>query len=178
MSDPYISEIRMVGYTFAPKNWANCDGSLLPIASHTALFSLIGTAYGGDGRTTVGLPNLGGRAAMQFGSGPGLTPRSRGQAVGAPSVTLSKSMMPSHFHLMVGDSTATGQTGPVGNPFGKISVGGPAAKKAYASGETTDATLASQSIGNTGGGQAHQNMQPFQAIRFIICLNGVYPSRN
>ncbi len=178
MSDPYTSEIRMVGFTFAPRNWANCDGTILLISSNVALFSLIGATFGGDGRTNFGLPSMGGRAAMQFGQGPRLRNRVWGEAGGAAFVILNQTMMPSHAHPLAGNPDVTGKTDPVGNAFGKISVGGPAAKKAYASGQTPNVALASASIGTAGVGQSHQNMQPFQVVRFIICLNGVYPTRN
>ena len=149
--EPFIGEIRMVGFNFAPRGWAKCDGQLLPISQYNALFSLLGTQYGGDGRTTFGLPDLRGRFAMHQGSGSGLTTRVMGQKIGTETETLTIGQIPSHDHT----TTSCG------------------ASQSYAS-STTDAVQ----IANVGGGQAHNNMPPFQVVNYVIALEGLYPSRN
>ena len=171
MSEPFIAAIRIFGANFAPRNWAFCNGQILPIAQNTALFALVGTTYGGDGRTTLGLPDLQGRAPMHPGNGPGLTPRQLGQKSGTSAVTLTTPQLPTHSHNLQGsdqDATAT-------DPSGNI----PAITRedTYSSGGTTT-PLGSGSLGSTGGGSAHNNMQPFIALYFIIALTGIFPSRN
>ena len=169
MSEPFIAEIRIFAGNFAPRGWAFCNGQLLPISQNTALFSLIGTTYGGDGRTTTGLPDLEGRAPMHAGHGPGLTNRRLGEKVGAESVVLDEEQMPSHTHQLVGTEEDIDASSPVDNYLG---VG----NDLYS---TSDgATLAGSSLPNTGGSQAHNNMQPYLALNFIIALQGIYPSRS
>ncbi len=174
MSEPFIAEIRIFAGNFAPRSWAFCDGQLLPIAQNTALFSLIGTTYGGDGRTTTALPNLQGRAPMHPGRGPGLTARRIGQKTGVETVTLPEAQMPSHSHAFRADGSTGGPLGgganasdPVGNYLG-------ASVKYHASGTNTNMTA----LTNTGGTQPHDNMQPYIAMNFIIALQGLYPSRS
>lgn len=174
MSEPFIAEIRIFAGNFAPRSWAFCDGQLLPIAQNTALFSLIGTTYGGDGRTTTALPNLKGRAPMHPGRGPGLTNRNLGQAGGVEEVVLNETQIPSHTHtLHAGGNTAAGVVAaPAGNTIGFA---------ASAMGYATSANLtsmSSSSLANSGGSQGHNNMQPFLTINFIIALQGLYPSRS
>lgn len=177
MSEPFIAEIRIFAGNFAPRGWAFCNGQLLPISQNTALFSLIGTTYGGDGRTTTALPNLQGRAPMHPGSGPGLTSRRLGQRGGVEMVTLSEAQMPSHLHTSAGcvDAPANQKT-PVNNsPAEELDnvtatyvddVDSPAGRM--------DANTAR----NSGGSQDHNNMQPFLTLNFIIALVGLYPSRS
>jgi microcystin-dependent protein len=171
MSDPFIAEIKIFAGNFAPRGWAFCDGQLVQISQNTALFSLIGTIYGGDGRTTCGLPNLQGRAPMHPGRGPGLTPRSIGQRGGVEQVTLTQNQLGSHTHPLRAldddpnsDSLASGVAASAGDP-------------AFA-GPANLVTMASGSLASTGGGQPHANVQPFLVLNFIIALVGVYPSRS
>lgn len=173
MADPFIGEIRMFACNFAPQTWAFCNGQLLPIAQNTALFSILGTTYGGDGRTTVGLPNLQGRAPMHYGHGPGLTQRRLGQAGGTSDVTLTADNMPSHTHTVRGVAAPASSFGPgtTGSAVLARSVGG----AAYTSGSASD-ELAAAAVGNTGGGQAHTNLQPYQVVSFCIALQGLFPS--
>lgn len=176
MSEPFIGEIRIVGFTFPPRSWADCDGQLLPIAQNTALFSLLGTTYGGDGRTTFGLPDLRGRLPMHLGSGPGLTSRSQGSFSGSETNTLSINQTPSHNHTgTVVSSTAEGDRT---DPAGAYPARPEDPVQPYAG--TTGGTMASGGvqIGNTGGGQAVNNMPPFLVVRFVIALAGLFPSRN
>jgi len=173
MSEPFIAEIRIFAGNFAPRSWAFCDGQLLPIAQNTALFSLIGTTYGGDGRTTTALPNLQGRAAMHPGRGPGLTSRRLGERLGTESVTLSEAQIPAHSH--------TWRTFPKpGNnvdPENKLLAEGLGVNPFTSKVDPTTA-MNSATIGSTGGSQAHNNMQPYLAINYIIALQGLYPSRS
>ena len=173
MSEPFIAEIRIFAGNFAPRGWAFCNGQLLPIAQNTALFSLIGTTYGGDGRTTTALPNLKGRAPMHPGRGPGLTSRRLGQRGGTEMVSLSEAQMPNHTHTINGQSGVANSNDPA-NRLWSRPFGGPVL---YAAPGTTVA-MASQTTVNTGGSQPHNNLQPFLAMNFIIALVGLYPSRS
>lgn len=173
MSEPFIAEIRIFAGNFAPRGWAFCNGQLLPISQNTALFSLIGTTYGGDGRSTTALPDLAGRAPMHPGRGPGLTDRRLGQRGGVETVTLTEAQMPNHDHTALAHiAPATAFTPEAGTSCLARSVGG----NAYST-QAPDVELAEQSLLNAGGSQAHNNMQPFLAINFIIALVGLYPSR-
>ncbi len=172
MSEPFIAEIRIFAGNFAPRGWAFCDGQLLPIAQNTALFSLIGTTYGGDGRTTTALPDLQGRAPMHAGRGPGLTSQRLGQRGGAENVTLSESQMAGHSHQMMASPSPGEQPGPAGNALAR-SVGGSAYGPA-----NNPVPFSEDTMPATGGGQAHDNMQPYLTINFIIALTGLYPSRS
>jgi len=174
MSEPFIAEIRIVGFNFAPRGWAFCDGQLLPISQNTALFSLIGTTYGGDGRTTTALPNLQGRAPMHPGRGPGLTERQLGERGGAETVTLTEAQMPSHPHTLRAANTPGGQVqAPAASRTYARSAGGNAY---HASSSPVD--LAGEAVASAGGGQAHDNMQPFLTMNFVIALQGLFPSRS
>ncbi|MEM7033147.1 MAG: tail fiber protein [Chloroflexota bacterium] len=168
MSEPFIAEIRIFAGNFAPRGWAFCDGQLLPIAQNTALFSLIGTTYGGDGRTTTALPNMQGRAPMHPGRGPGLTSRRLGEKVGAEIVTLSEAQIPSHNHTM---RAYTQNPAVTAVPSSIESINDPT----FAT--TSDVDMASESLSTTGGGQAHSNVQPFLTLNYIIALQGLFPSR-
>lgn len=171
MSEPFIAEVRIFAGNFAPRGWAFCDGQLLPIAQNTALFSLIGTTYGGDGRTTTALPNLQGRAPMHPGRGPGLTARQLGQRTGVETVSLSQAQIPSHTHTLRGNS----QRGGTGSPSQAVLDN--SSMPAYGS-ATNLTSMNSNTVARTGGGQDHLNMQPFLSINFIISLQGLYPSRD
>ena len=172
MSEPFIGQIVMFGGNFAPRGWALCDGQLLAVSQNDALFSLLGTIYGGDGRTTFGLPDLRGRLPMHWGSGPGLTPRSIGQKGGAETVTLTSNQMPSHTHAL----QASASNGNTDEPVGNVLADG-RRDDIYAGGNASVAMNAS-SVVATGGSQSHNNLQPFQCVNFIIALYGIYPSRS
>lgn len=171
MSDPFIAEVRIWAGNFAPRGWAFCNGQLLPLAQNTALFSIIGTTYGGDGRTTLALPDLQGRAPMHPGNGPGLTARRLGEKGGVEMVNLSPEQMPAHNHTMQAQS----RPGDLSDPAGRVLArsGG----NAYHAADTT-VQMAPQTLANSGGSASHNNMQPFLTLTFIIALVGLYPSRN
>jgi len=175
MSEPFIAEIRIFAGNFAPRSWAFCDGQLLPVAQNTALFSLIGTTYGGDGRTTMALPNLQGRAPMHPGRGPGLTSRRLGEKLGVETVTLTEAQIPSHSHTARANSSS-GNAG--AGPSEKNSLGRSRGGDIYQSNTAANLTdMATEAVSATGGAQAHENMQPFLAMNYIIALQGLYPSR-
>lgn len=172
MSEPFIAEIRIFAGNFAPRGWAFCNGQLLPISQNTALFSLIGTTYGGDGRTTMALPDLQGRAPMHPGRGPGLSSRSLGESSGVETVTLTEAEVPNHTHAMNASPSPGEAPSAAGNALAR-GVGG----SLYGNAASL-VDLASQALPSAGGGQAHNNMQPFLAMNFIIALVGLYPSRS
>jgi len=167
MSEPFIAQITMFAGNFAPRGWAFCDGQLLAISSNQALFSLLGTTYGGDGRVTFGLPDLRGRFPMHPGNGPGLTPRTQGRGGGTETNTLNVNQLPAHSHAMNLVSASEGeQTSPVGNSLAITE------DRNYATGTGSGLTE------NTGGGQSVNNIPPFNTVRFIIALQGIFPSRS
>ena len=172
MSEPFIAEIKIFAGNFAPRNYAFCDGQVLSIAQNTALFSLIGTTYGGDGRTTTALPNLQGRSPMHPGFGPGLTTRRLGQRGGTETVTLSVNQMAKHTHFLRATVSRGASGQPGGNAFNR-SVG----DTAYHT-PTNLTGMSASMAANTGSGQAHNNVQPFLTLNFIIALAGLYPSRS
>jgi microcystin-dependent protein len=176
MSEPFIAEIRIFAGNFAPRGWAFCNGQLLPIAQNTALFSLIGTTYGGDGRTTTALPNLQGRSAMHAGRGPGLTERRLGQRGGVETVTLSEAQMPNHDHELV----AAPQPASLFSPNANASAIARANGNAYQTDGSNNLVPLKQpeTVGNTGGSSLHNNVQPYLTLNYIIALQGVYPSRD
>lgn len=175
MSDPFLAEIRIFAGDFAPRNWATCDGQIMPISQNTALFSLIGTTYGGDGKSNMGLPDLQGRAPMHPGDGPGLTDRVLGEEVGEDTVTLIEAEIPVHSHALRATTTTAVAGGPdVMSALAKTSV----RDKFYQSNTTTNlVALATPAVSNTGGGLPHANMQPYLAVTFIIALQGNFPQR-
>jgi microcystin-dependent protein len=176
MSEPFVAEIRIFAGNFAPRSWAFCDGQLLPVSQNTALFSLIGTTYGGDGRSTTALPNLQGRAPMHPGRGPGLTSRRLGQRGGVEMVTLTEAQMPNHTHTMAGSRSRTNLQAPGPDRSLGVTL---ATGNAYQSDTSSSiVSLNSSALTNTGGSQAHNNMQPFIAMNYIIALQGLYPSRS
>jgi microcystin-dependent protein len=172
-ADSFVGEIMMFAGNFAPQGWAFCDGQLLPIAQYQALFSLLGTYYGGNGQTTFALPDLRGRLPMHTGSGPGpgLSPRSLGETGGAETVTLISTQMPAHTHSLQVDSA----NGTTASPGGALLARDPAGTPAY--GVNATAALSAQAIATAGGSQPHQNMPPFLAINYCISLQGIYPTR-
>jgi microcystin-dependent protein len=176
MSEPFIAEIRIFAGNFAPRGWAFCNGQLLPIAQNTALFSLVGTIYGGDGRTTFGLPDMQGRAPMHPGGGPGLTPRRLGERGGATTVTLSEAQMPSHTHGLRASSVATDEEG-TSNPANTVTGVTDLSDAIYAPAASLT-SMHPAALTSVGNGQAHENMQPFLTINFIIALVGLFPSRS
>ncbi len=175
MSDPFIAEIKMAGFNFAPRGYAFCDGSLLPISQNTALFSLLGTTYGGNGTTTFGLPNLIDRAALHKGQGNGLSDYLLGESAGATAVTLNTNQLPGHTHSVGCVTTTASLPSPIGNLWAPASGRTPAPR--YQSG-APNAAMSNAAVGNTGGSVPHQNMQPYLGINFIIALQGIFPSRS
>lgn len=171
--DPFIGEIRMFAGNFAPRGWAFCDGQLLAISSNSALFSLLGTTYGGDGRTTFALPDLRGRVAIHPGSGPGLSTYRQGAIGGTETNTLLVSQMPSHSHTV----NAVDDDGNASVPNGNVPAGTKVLDQEYSS-DTPNATMGNNMINNTGGGQPVNNIQPYATVQFIIALEGTYPSRS
>lgn len=175
--DPFIGMIVMFGGNFAPRGWAFCDGQLLAISQNTALFSILGTTYGGDGRTTFGLPDLRSRVPMHMGTGPGLTNRRLGEKSGIEAVTLAQANLPSHSHsvnanLALG-GVAAGTT--LNGNFLADTVSVPIAATAAGTGNLDGLEV---TLGNTGGNQSFSIVQPFQVVNFIIALQGTFPSRS
>lgn len=180
MSEPFVGEIRQFPYSFSPHNFAYCAGQLMPIQQNTALFSLLGVNYGGNGTTNFALPNLQGRAMMHQGNGPGLTPRVTGEADGTASVTLNQTEMPEHNHLMTvkmaGGSKVTASGS--GSYLSQSMLTASAPQLAYSSSTANLVPLSPTMLGVAGGGGAHENRQPFLVIPFCIALFGMFPSRN
>ncbi len=174
MSTPFLGQIIRFGGNFAPRGWAFCDGQLLPIAQNTALFSLLGTTYGGDGRTTFALPNLQGRVPIHPGTGPGLATYKLGQKGGQENVVLTTDQIPSHNHLVECVSSEGNHT----SPDGAIPGSETAASVDFWSDADSNGTMRSDMIKNGGGGQSHNNMQPYLVVNYIIALQGTYPSRS
>ena len=174
MSDPFIGEIRLFGFNFAPQGWAQCNGQLLQISQNTALFSILGVTYGGDGRTTFALPNLQGRSALSAGQGPGLSSRVLGQSGGEAAVTLTSGEIPQHTHTAAASTNLGDQASPA-NTLWATGAGG-RGQNFYASG--ADVAMSSQAIGPAGGGQPHNNLPPYLALNFCIALQGVFPPRS
>jgi microcystin-dependent protein len=171
-AEPYIGQIMPFAGTFAPSGWALCDGSLLPISQYSALFSLIGTYYGGDGQTTFALPDLRSRVPIHQGQGPGLSSYVIGQNGGAEAVTLTTAQLPAHTHPTMGNSDA----GTSPDPTGGVWASGPTST--YIAGASANTNMNPTSISGSGGGQAHDNMLPYLALNFCIALEGIYPSQS
>jgi microcystin-dependent protein len=169
MASPFLGEIRPVSFNFAPRGWAFCNGQILSIQQNTALFSLLGTTYGGDGVTTFALPDLRGRVPISAGQGPGLSPYTEGETAGVETVTLQVNQLPAHTHAIK-----------IANPSTSTSPAGlyPAVTSRLIYNSTPDVFLNPASVGFTGGSQPHNNRQPYLAISFIIALQGIFPSRN
>jgi microcystin-dependent protein len=173
--DQFVGEIRAVAFNFAPKGWALCDGQLMLISQNTALFSLLGTMYGGDGRSTFALPNLQGSAPMNQGTGPGLTGRTMGEASGSSTVTLLTTEMPSHTHSVMNAAASNTAIPATNTVFGG---GGRGKESAYAPASQSAAVLFNpQAVGIAGGSQPHNNMPPYLTLNFVIALQGNFPPR-
>lgn len=171
MSEPFIGEVKMFAGSFAPRGWAFCDGQVLPISQNTALFSLLGTNYGGDGRSTFALPNLGNRMPMGAGNGPGLTPRVLGESGGAATVALTTSQIPAHSHQLRGTTAAaTDKTPSVALALAVTPT------NVYRS--PTNLVASAAPLLSSGGGQPHPNQQPYLKVGFIIALQGIFPARS
>ncbi len=170
---PYIGEIKMFAGNFAPSGWAKCEGQLLPIAQNTALFSLLGTTYGGNGTTNFALPDLRGRVPLGSGTGPGLSPKSLGQKAGTESNTISVAQMPAHNHTI----NAVIADGNQSTPTGNLLAGTKLLDPEYSNASNTT-IMNSAMVNNTGNDQSINNMQPYLPVTFIIALVGIYPSAN
>lgn len=175
MADPFVAEIRIFPFNFAPKGWAFCDGQLLPISQNTALFSLLGTTYGGDGKSTFALPDLQGSAAMHPGQGQGLSLYDLGQVGGSETVTLLVSEIPSHAHGVGRALNDAGNSISPSNAIWSQSAAGRGGAALYQNGSPTG-PVQLQSLGFTGGGLPHNNMQPYLTLNFCIALQGVFPA--
>lgn len=172
MADPFVAEIRMYSFNFAPKGWAFCNGQLLPISQNTALFSLLGTNYGGDGKATFGLPNFQGSAPMFWGQGPGLTDRVIGETAGSDSVTLLVTEMPAHSHgIGVGTGNPAESNTPLNNVLSITN------RPVFTAANVAGGTMSLNTLGNTGGSQPHNNMQPYLTVNFCIAMQGIFPPR-
>ena len=172
MSSPFVAEIRIFACNFAPTGWAFCNGQLLPISQNTALFSLLGTTYGGDGKSTFGLPAMQGNAPMHPGQGPGLSAHFLGEADGVETVTLLQSEIPSHNHLLTADLVDVADTNvPSPNASFALSSGGTLYQAA------SNVQLSPSALAQVGGSQPHNNMQPYVTLNFCIALQGVFPPR-
>lgn len=171
MSEPFLAEIRIVGFNFAPRGWAFCDGQILPINQNQSLYSLLGTTYGGDGRTTFALPDLRGRTPIHVGQSDSGFTHMLGQKSGEETHTLSANEMPMHDHALQASNDPGDQNSPGGNLFAN------AGTNLYAA-PSNLVNLNANTVSNVGGGQAHDNMQPYIALNFCIALQGLFPSRN
>jgi microcystin-dependent protein len=171
MSEPFIGEIRMFAGNFAPRSWALCNGQLLAVSQNEALFSLFGTLYGGDGRTTFGLPDLRGRIPVHQGQGPGLSARPIGRKSGAVTHALSVNELPLHGHVLAASTSPAGDQDPAGNVTA-------ASTSTNLYGDNAARSMRANAVTNTGGSQAHANVMPFLCVNFIVALFGIFPSRN
>jgi microcystin-dependent protein len=172
--DPFVAEIRIFPFNFAPKGWAFCDGQLLPISQNTALFSLLGTTYGGDGKSTFALPNMQGNAPMHPGQGPGLSLHDLGETGGSETVTLLESEIPVHQHGMNAQNAITSQIAdPTGATFTR-----PASGNLFTTNLSSPVNMAANALAPAGGDQPHNNMMPYLTLNFCIALQGVFPPRS
>ena len=177
----FLGEVKLFAGNFAPRGWALCEGQLLPISSNSALFSIIGTMYGGDGRTTFALPDLRGRAAIHPGNGPGLSSYRLGQKGGRENITLTINELPSHNHVATSTTTVNvGDTGGEDDPDGNFLGEGSAYTATVAQGNKLNdaAVTTATTVGMQGGQQSFNNLQPFLGVHYIIALQGTFPSRN
>ncbi|NVN91054.1 MAG: phage tail protein [Desulfuromonadales bacterium] len=172
-TEPFIGEIVCTAATFCPRYWAECNGQVMNISTNQALFSLLGTTYGGNGTSTFALPDLRGRTMLGTGTGTGLSPRTIGNTGGAESVTLAESQIPTHGHGLY----AHGGTQKSASPTGNVAGVAPTASAIYTY-SAADATLGATAVGSSGSGQAHENRQPYLAVKCCIAINGLFPSRN
>ncbi len=173
MADPFVAEIRIFPFNFAPKGWAFCNGQILPLSQNTALFSLLGTTYGGDGKSNFALPNLQGSAPMHPGQGPGLSLHDLGEMGGSDTVTLLRSETPAHNHPVAAQNVPLGSTAiPSGNVLTR-----PASGNLYDTTSPALVAMSDQALGPAGGNAPHNNMMPYLTLYFCIALQGVYPPR-
>lgn len=170
MSEPFLGEIRAFGFNFAPTGWAQCNGQLLPLSQNTALFALLGTYYGGDGKSTFALPNLEGAAPMHQGQGPGLSERVIGETGGENFVTLLGSEIPAHTHFISGSARPANENDPNNFYWGSVA-------NLYSPSANPAQQMAFETLGIAGGSQPHNNMQPYLTLNFCIALQGIFPSR-
>jgi microcystin-dependent protein len=178
MSDPFVGEIRMFAGNFAPTGWALCNGQLLPISQNTALFSLLGTYYGGDGKTTFALPNLQGAAPLQQGQGSGLSLYDLGQTGGEQAVTLLQSEIPSHTHSVLANDGNGNQDSPLGNAWASAHSGRPQINMYSNNPGSGLLVMSPQAFSIAGASQPHNNMPPYLVLTFIIALQGIFPPRS
>jgi microcystin-dependent protein len=172
--DPYVGQLIVAGFNFAPKGWATAAGQLLPISQNTALFSLLGTNYGGDGRSTFGLPNLQGCVAIGQGQGPGLSPYVLGQTGGTGTVTLTGQTVPAHTHPLQSAGGNPNQNSPVGNAVADAKQVG----NLFATTTTPVTAMSASAVSFYGGNQPHNNLMPYLALNWVIAMQGVFPPRN
>ncbi|SIO05922.1 Microcystin-dependent protein [Singulisphaera sp. GP187] len=173
MLNPFLGQILAVPYNFAPRGWALCNGQILPISQNTALFSLLGTTYGGNGQSTFALPDLRGRVPINAGQGPGLSDYSMGEADGSEAVTLPLAGLPSHSHGAVGFARRGRASSPAGAAWAASSAG----DTTYTGGAGANAPMSPVSTSVAGSDQGHENRQPYLALNFIIALQGIFPAR-
>jgi len=176
MADNFLGEIRIVPFNFPPSGWAQCEGQILPISQNTALFSLLGTQFGGDGRDTFALPNFQGSIPVGQGQGIGLTDRAIGETEGDATVTLLQNQIPSHAHGLVGDTSHATSLSPAGNLNAQLPSSRGTADKGYTTAKAANA-MAAGNLLPAGGGLPHNNMMPYLAMNFVIALTGIFPSR-
>jgi len=166
MSEPFLAEVRLFGFNFAPRGWASCDGQILPISQYQSMYSLLGTTFGGDGRTTFALPDLRGRVPVHPGAGIQL-----GQKGGQETHALTVAEMPQHSHALLASTANAASATPAGNVYARAG-----SNTYHASANATQ--LRDGTVANIGGGQGHENLQPYQVVSYCIALVGIYPSRN
>ena len=174
--DPFVAEIRIFPFNFAPKGWAFCDGQLLPISQNTALFSLLGTTYGGDGKSIFALPDMQGNTPMHPGQGPGLSLHDLGETGGSDTVSLLASEIPSHSHTMQSLPAPANRTAPGGNSIARVQ--GNSGPYVPASPPPATVNMSDNAVAPAGGDQPHNNLQPYLTLNFCIALQGVYPPRS
>jgi microcystin-dependent protein len=172
MADPFVAEIRMFGFNFAPRGWATCDGQIMPLSQNTALFALLGTTYGGDGKSTFALPDLQARAPMHPGQGPGLSGHMLGESGGSESVTLDQSQIPAHTHSLQGRAQFGNAPDPTGRVLARPYGGG----NLYSE-SPSPTQMSNQALAPSGSSLPHNNMQPYLTMNFCIALQGIFPSR-
>jgi len=172
--DPFVAEIRIFPFNFPPKGWAFCDGQLLPLSQNTALFTLLGTTYGGDGKSNFALPNMQGNVPMHPGQGPGLSWHDLGETGGSDTVSLLESEVPSHSHALMAAAASGTKSVPAANSFARVSGGG---TPYLASAGAPLVVMSDNSLAPAGGDQPHNNLQPYLTLNFCIAMQGVFPPR-